>query len=329
MEAQRQTESAVCSELQSAINRMESLESLIARLAFVSAFRDPNSGVYHLRSWPKDPAPREVDEVDRFLRRAHEEIFATWLTFRLEEQHADLEIYFSELACGKALAVQTWLNLESYRGFIPASADPIERQLLLSDLEVVLRLMAHDLSSALAGFEVLAPVQKFLTTRELSGYLGISCRSLCLWAERRKIPAMRVGRQWRFLLADVARWIRANRPRGDWVGLVAQAEGQKRTASVGTEAPADSVVCAISCSGAGTFALTARERDVLGLIASGKINKEISASLSISENTVREHRKRICAKLDLHSTAELVTCAVCQLAGMCRQATPSDDRSPR
>jgi excisionase family DNA binding protein len=294
---------------------------------FLARSRNPDSGIYHHPSEPKDPAPAEVD---RYLRQAHEEIFAKWLTFRREEQRADLELYFSDLHCGNALAVQTWLNLESYRWLIPASADPIERQLFLSELEAVLRLMAHDLSTALGGFEILPPVQKkFLTARELSGYLGISYRSVCLWAERKKMPATKVGHQWRFLLADVAHWIRANRPRGDWVALIAWPEGQKRTASSGVSASTGSAVCAISCSGVGIFALTARERDVFDLIAHGKTNKEISASLSISENTVREHRKRICAKLDVHSSAELITCAVCRFAGMCRQATPGDDGIPR
>lgn len=316
MDGPKLTVSEVCSELHIAVNR---IESLIARLVFVTGFRDPSSGIYHHPSAPKDSAPAEVD---RFLRQAHKEIFAKWLTFRLEEQQADLELYFSDVDCGRALGVQTWLNLESYRGLIPVSADPIERQLFFGDLEVVLRLMARDLSSALGGFEVPPPVEKFLTAQDLSRLLGISCRSLCLWAERKKIPAIRVGRQWRFRLADVAHWITAHRPRGDWLGLVARADGQKHTASVRPEAPAGSAVCAISCSGVGTFTLTSRERDILDLVARGKTSKEIGASLLISDSTVREHRKHICAKLGLHSTAELVACGVCRLVGACRQAAP-------
>ena len=51
--------------------------------------------------------------------------------------------------------------------------------------------------------------------------------------------------------------------------------------------------------------LTAREIDVLRLIASGKINKEIAQELNISVNTVLSHRKNITAKLGIKSVSGL------------------------
>lgn len=51
--------------------------------------------------------------------------------------------------------------------------------------------------------------------------------------------------------------------------------------------------------------LTSREADVPTLIGRGKTTKEIAALLSISVQTVGNHRKQICRKLDLHSTAEI------------------------
>ncbi|MFN0167931.1 MAG: response regulator [Bryobacteraceae bacterium] len=56
--------------------------------------------------------------------------------------------------------------------------------------------------------------------------------------------------------------------------------------------------------------LTPREREVLQLIAEGKSNKEVAASLFVSPTTVETHRARIMDKLDLHSTAEIVLYAV-------------------
>jgi len=56
--------------------------------------------------------------------------------------------------------------------------------------------------------------------------------------------------------------------------------------------------------------LTDREREVLQLVAEGKVNSQIAGVLSISVNTVETHRKRIMEKLDLHTTADLVRFAM-------------------
>ena len=56
--------------------------------------------------------------------------------------------------------------------------------------------------------------------------------------------------------------------------------------------------------------LTGREREILQLIAEGRTNAEIAATLSLSQNTVETHRKQIMKKLDLHKTAELVRFAL-------------------
>lgn len=53
-------------------------------------------------------------------------------------------------------------------------------------------------------------------------------------------------------------------------------------------------------------ALTAREREVLGSLVEGKLNKQIAAQLGIVENTVKAHRARIMQKLGVRGLAELV-----------------------
>jgi two-component system response regulator NreC len=52
--------------------------------------------------------------------------------------------------------------------------------------------------------------------------------------------------------------------------------------------------------------LTAREREILQLIAEGKSNKEIAGMLNLSLYTVETHRAHILRKLDLHTVAELM-----------------------
>lgn len=57
-------------------------------------------------------------------------------------------------------------------------------------------------------------------------------------------------------------------------------------------------------------ALTARELEVLTLLASGNVNKTIADRLYISPKTVEKHRASLMAKLDVHSMAELLVYAL-------------------
>ena len=49
--------------------------------------------------------------------------------------------------------------------------------------------------------------EPLLTTETTSKWLGISTRTLCLWAECQEIPAFKVGRQWRFRESELAKWL--------------------------------------------------------------------------------------------------------------------------
>jgi DNA-binding NarL/FixJ family response regulator len=57
-------------------------------------------------------------------------------------------------------------------------------------------------------------------------------------------------------------------------------------------------------------ALTAREREVVRLIAEGQSNKNIAYLLDISVKTVETHRSASMRKLNVHSTAQLVRYAL-------------------
>jgi len=56
-------------------------------------------------------------------------------------------------------------------------------------------------------------------------------------------------------------------------------------------------------------ALTGREREVLQQVVSGRMNKQIAATLGIHERTVKLHRSAITTKLGVRSVAELTTLA--------------------
>ena len=53
--------------------------------------------------------------------------------------------------------------------------------------------------------------------------------------------------------------------------------------------------------------LTPREREVMGLVVTGLLNKQIAGELDISETTVKKHRGQVMRKMKSDSLAELVT----------------------
>jgi len=59
--------------------------------------------------------------------------------------------------------------------------------------------------------------------------------------------------------------------------------------------------------------LSARDREVLELVAAGKANKEVAAALGLSPKTVEVHRAHVMSKMAVDSLAELIRVAI--LAG--------------
>ena len=56
----------------------------------------------------------------------------------------------------------------------------------------------------------------------------------------------------------------------------------------------------------GAELLTPREREILALVASGLMNKQIAAELGLAEITVKIHRGHIMKKMGARSLADLV-----------------------
>ena len=60
--------------------------------------------------------------------------------------------------------------------------------------------------------------------------------------------------------------------------------------------------------------LTPREREVMGHVIAGELNKQIAGHLSTGEHTVKVHRARVMEKMEAGSVAELVH--MCDAAGI-------------
>jgi excisionase family DNA binding protein len=63
----------------------------------------------------------------------------------------------------------------------------------------------------------------FLTTEEVLEYLQVNLRTVYRLIKAGKIPAVRVGRQWRFRKRDIDVWLDSQRPRGSTRGMPAPA----------------------------------------------------------------------------------------------------------
>jgi excisionase family DNA binding protein len=82
----------------------------------------------------------------------------------------------------------------------------------------------------------------FLTTEEVLEYLQVNLRTVYRLIKAGKIPAVRVGRQWRFRKRDIDAWLESQRPRGQRGGgsapraVSAPAAGRPRVLIVDDEA---------------------------------------------------------------------------------------------
>src|SRR5262249_20227093 len=66
--------------------------------------------------------------------------------------------------------------------------------------------------------------------------------------------------------------------------------------------------------------LTPREREVLGHVVAGRLNKQIAATLGIVEKTIKVHRGRVMEKMGVRTVADLVR--MTERAGIGAEATP-------
>jgi DNA-binding NarL/FixJ family response regulator len=81
-------------------------------------------------------------------------------------------------------------------------------------------------------------------------------------------------------------------------------------AAVGEQVVRDYVHLADADEGSAFAVLSAREREVLQMLAEGLATKEIAGRLHLSAKTVESHRKAVMDKLEIRSIAELTKYAI-------------------
>ena len=122
-------------------NTLSQIPSIYGRLAYLASLRDSNSGQYQHHGLALIFGDKEADEA---LRQSHYSSFGEWLSFTLEQQKADLDLYLSDLLGIKRTVVENWIRLAPYKNLLPALAGKPERKLFLTDIEALLELLKNE-----------------------------------------------------------------------------------------------------------------------------------------------------------------------------------------
>jgi excisionase family DNA binding protein len=54
-----------------------------------------------------------------------------------------------------------------------------------------------------------SPETRWCSVNEVASHLGVAIDTIYRWIERKKLPAHRVGRLWKFKLSEVDTWVRS------------------------------------------------------------------------------------------------------------------------
>jgi len=117
---------------------LSQIPTLFGKLVYLSSLRNSNTGAYEHFGFAQRFSSREAD---RTLKTSHLNMFADWLSFSLEQQQRDLETYLAGLPENKRTVLANWRLIPPFLNLIPAPAKQPERDLFLSDLQLVLTLL--------------------------------------------------------------------------------------------------------------------------------------------------------------------------------------------
>jgi hypothetical protein len=116
---------------------LSQIPSTFGRLIYLSSLRGAN-GTYEHFGFTQSYGMAVAQAA---IQHSHEEAFATWLSFDIEQQKADLDLYLSDLISEREAVIDTWLRLTPYRNLVPATARESERRLFLADFDALLELL--------------------------------------------------------------------------------------------------------------------------------------------------------------------------------------------
>jgi excisionase family DNA binding protein len=54
-------------------------------------------------------------------------------------------------------------------------------------------------------------VERWLSVQEIAAHLGVKCETVYTWVSKKKMPAHKMGRLWKFRVSEVDNWVLAGR----------------------------------------------------------------------------------------------------------------------
>lgn len=120
------------------------IPSTYGRIVHLASLRNVNTGRYEHHGLS---LLFGEDAADTALRESHGRVFREWLEMNLEQQAADLALYFSSLPASRKTLAENWLRLRPYVGMPPVWANQAEHELFQCNLEVLLNLLRNEFSA--------------------------------------------------------------------------------------------------------------------------------------------------------------------------------------
>ena len=123
---------------------LSQIATIYGRIVFLSSLRNVNTGRYEHHGLS---IMFGEEATDRTLSQSHEQAFLEWLSLRLEQQKADLDLYLSSLPADRKTLAENWLRLAPFQTLPPAWASSAQRELFESNLKVLLDLLTNEYGS--------------------------------------------------------------------------------------------------------------------------------------------------------------------------------------
>jgi hypothetical protein len=119
-------------------NTISQIPSVFGRLVYLASLRNSNTGFYEHHGLG---LVFGEDEANKALKNSHNTVFADWLSFNIEQQKADLDLYLSGLFEDRRVVVETWVRLTPYRNLPPTGVRAAEKRLYLADFAALLDML--------------------------------------------------------------------------------------------------------------------------------------------------------------------------------------------